>query len=235
MKDYSQATPEEIYEPEQTRRAPASQVAEKREKYGRNELKEKKRQTVWEMFFSQFKEFLILLLLGAALISILLGEIMDAVVIFLIVFINAIFGVVQEYKAEKALEALQTLSAPKAKVWREGTVVEVPAAELVPGDLVLLEAGDFVPADARLLETVEFRTDESALTGESVPVEKDAGDLPATLKPLAERKNMVYMGTIAVAGRARAVVTAIGMETEIGRIAGMIQETTAEMTPYRRN
>jgi Ca2+-transporting ATPase len=237
MKDYSQATPEETLralgtDPEKG--LSASQVAEKREKYGRNELKEKKRQTVWEMFFSQFKEFLILLLLGAALISILLGEIMDAVVIFLIVFINAIFGVVQEYKAEKALEALQTLSAPKAKVWREGTVVEVPAAELVPGDLVLLEAGDFVPADARLLETVEFRTDESALTGESVPVEKDAGDLPATLKPLAERKNMVYMGTIAVAGRARAVVTAIGMETEIGRIAGMIQETTAEMTPLQK-
>ena len=186
MKDYSQTAPEETLrllgtDPEKG--LSASQVAERREKYGRNELKEKKRQTVWEMFLSQFKEFLILLLLGAALISILLGEVTDAVVIFLIVFINAIFGVVQEYKAEKALEALKTLSAPKAKVWREGTVVEVPAAELVPGDLVLLEAGDFVPADARLLETVEFRADESALTGESVPVEKDASDLPATMKP----------------------------------------------------
>ncbi|NLW09560.1 MAG: calcium-translocating P-type ATPase, SERCA-type [Firmicutes bacterium] len=237
MKDYSLTTPEETLrllgtDPEKG--LSASHVAAKLEEYGRNELKEKKRQTVWEMFLSQFKEFLILLLLGAALISILLGEITDAVVIFLIVFINAIFGVVQEFKAEKALEALKTLSAPKAKVWREGTVAEVPAADLVPGDIVLLEAGDFIPADARLLETVEFRTDESALTGESVPVEKDAADLPKTTKPLAERKNMVYMGTIAVAGRARAVVTATGMETEIGRIAGMIQETEAEMTPLQK-
>lgn len=237
MKDYSQISPEETlrsFATDPEKGLSASIVAARRGEYGRNELKEKRRQTVWEMFFTQFREFLILLLLGAALISLLLGEVTDAAVIFLIVFINAIFGVVQEFKAEKALEALQILSAPKAKVWREGTVAEVPAAELVPGDLILLEAGDFVPADARLLETAEFKTDESALTGESVPVEKDAGDLPQGPKPLAERKNMIYMGTIAVAGRARALVTATGMETEIGRIAGMIQEAKVEMTPLQK-
>ncbi len=237
MRDYSQTSPEEtlrLLATNPEKGLSAAVVAARLKEYGRNELKEKRRQTVWEMFLSQFREFLILLLLGAALISVLLGEATDAVVIFLIVFINAIFGVVQEFKAEKALEALQTLSAPKAKVWREGTVSEIPAAELVPGDLILLEAGDFIPADARLLETAEFRTDESALTGESVPVEKDADDLPATPQPLAERKNMVYMGTIAVAGRARAVVTATGMETEIGKIAGMIQEARTEMTPLQK-
>ena len=180
MKDYSQVTPEEtlrLLATDPEKGLSSSLVAARQDEYGRNELK-KRRQTVWEMFLLQFREFLILLLLGAALISVLLGEVTDAVVIFLIVLINGIFGVVQEFKAEKALEALQTLSAPKAKVWREGAVAEVPAVDLVPGDLVLLETGDLIPADARLLETVEFRTDESALTGESVPVEKDAGDLP---------------------------------------------------------
>lgn len=209
--------------------------AEKRiARFGKNELQEKAGQTVWEMLFSQFKEFLVLLLIGAAVISILLGEITDALVIFLVVIINAILGVIQEFKAEKSLAALKTLSAPTAKVVREGRIFQLPAGDLVPGDLILLDAGDFIPADARLLEAVNLKVDESALTGESVPVEKDAAFTVDGEAPLAERKNLVFMGTVSTFGRARAVVTTTGMETEIGRIAGLIQEAEAERTPLQK-
>jgi Ca2+-transporting ATPase len=148
------------------------QVEQRRKQYGFNELQEQKGITIWGMFFSQFKEFLVLLLIAAAAVSLAIGETTDAVVILAVVLLNAVLGVIQEYRAEKSLAALKTLSAPTAKVVREGAVFVIPARELVPGDLILLEAGDYIPADARLVETAGLTVDESALTGESIPVEK---------------------------------------------------------------
>ncbi len=213
---------------------PLSLVEEKRAAHGYNELAEKKGITVWVMFLSQFREFLVLLLLGAAVIALFLGEVTDAVVIFIVIIINAVLGVVQEFKAEKSLAALKTLAAPTAKVVREGETGEIPARELVPGDLILLDAGDFVPADARLLQAVNLRINESALTGESLPVEKDAAFEAVEALPPAERKNAVFMGTVVTFGRARALVGATGMDTEIGRIAGLIQGVETDRTPLQK-
>jgi Ca2+-transporting ATPase len=210
------------------------QVEQRRKQYGLNELEEQKGITVWEMFLGQFKEFLVILLIAAAVISLAIGETTDAIVILAVVLLNAVLGVIQEYKAEKSLAALKTLSAPTAKVVREGAVFEIPARELVPGDLVVLEAGDYIPADARLVEAASLAVDESALTGESVPVEKDAAFIAPETLPLADRKNMVHMGTMATAGRGCALVTATGMNTEIGHIAGMIQAAPVEKTPLQK-
>jgi Ca2+-transporting ATPase len=212
----------------------SSEVVARRERFGWNELKERPGQTIWQKLASQFKEFLVLLLVIAAVISLLLGEASDALVIFLVVVINAVLGVFQEFKAEKSLAALKTLSAPTAKVFREGEATSVAARQLVPGDLILLEAGDLVPADARLLEADNLQINESALTGESVPVEKAPEFTAMGVTPLAERRNMLFMSTIATFGRGRALVTATGMETEIGRIAGMIQEVEPEKTPLQK-
>lgn len=210
------------------------QVSERRQQYGLNKLREQKGTTVWVMLFSQFKEFLILLLIAAAVISLAIGETADAVVILAVVLLNAVLGVIQEFKAEKSLAALKTLSAPEAKVIREGALFELPACELVPGDLILVEAGDLVPADGRLIDTAGLTADESALTGESVPVEKGAAPLPGEVPPLPEQKNSVHLGTIITGGRGRVLVTATGMNTEIGRIAGMIQEAPVEKTPLQK-
>lgn len=210
------------------------QVSERRQQYGLNKLREQKGTTVWRMLFSQFKEFLILLLIAAAVVSLAIGETADAVVILAVVLLNAVLGVIQEFKAEKSLAALKTLSAPEAKVIREGALFELPACELVPGDLILVEAGDFVPADGRLIDTAGLTADESALTGESVPVEKEAAPISGEAPTLSEQTNSVHMGTIITGGRGRALVTATGMNTEIGRIAGMIQEAPVEKTPLQK-
>lgn len=202
--------------------------------YGKNELQGTGVQTIWGLFFGQFKDFLVLLLIGAAVISLLLGEVIDAVVILLIVLLNAALGVIQEHKAEKTLEALKTLSAPIAKAIRDGELRQVSADSLVPGDLILLEAGDYVPADARLVETVNLKVDESALTGESVPVEKEAGFIGKEDLPIGDWRNVVHMGTMTTFGRARAVVVATGMRTGIGKIASLIQEETVKETPLQR-
>jgi len=209
------------------------QVEEIRKQYGWNELAEKPRPGILSMFLAQFKDFLVLLLLGAALIALLLNELTDAAVIMIVVVINAVLGVVQEYRAEKAMEALKTLTAPTAKVVREGKALEIPARELVPGDIVLLDAGDFVPADLRLLETANLQVNESALTGESVPVDKDARFQAPEPVPPAEAKHRAFNGTVVTFGRGKGVVTATGMQTEIGRIAGMLQEVEVERTPLQ--
>jgi Ca2+-transporting ATPase len=210
------------------------QVDQRQKQYGFNELQEQKGTTIWGMFFSQFKEFLVLLLIAAAAVSLAIGETTDALVILAVVLLNAVLGVIQEYRAEKSLAALKTLSAPTAKVVREGAVFVIPARELVPGDLILLEAGDYVPADARLVETAGLTVDESALTGESIPVEKDAAFVSEEPLPLAEQRNLVHMGTIVTSGRGRALVTTTGMNTEIGQIAGMIQAAPIEKTPLQK-
>ncbi|MCI0464389.1 MAG: cation-translocating P-type ATPase [Gemmataceae bacterium] len=182
----------------------------------------------------QFQELVIWILLVAAAISGLLGDWTDMIAILAIVLLNALLGFFQEERAERALAALQKLSAPQARVLRHGVLQVVPARELVPGDRIELEAGDNVPADARLLTTVSFRVQEAALTGESVPVDKDAGVVLSPDTPLGDRRNMVYLGTVAAAGKASAVVVGTGMNTELGGIAGLLQRAQPEPTPLQR-
>lgn len=212
----------------------AGEVARRQETHGRNELPEAPPRPVWRMVLEQFKDVLVLILMGAAAIAGLLGEAQDAVVILAVVVVNAVLGVVQEAKAEKSLAALKRLSQPTATVLRDRRAVVVPAAELVPGDLVLLEAGGSVPADLRLLETVNLRIDESALTGESVPVEKGIDPLGEGRMALGDRLNMAFRGTNVAYGRGKGVVIATGFHTELGRIARLLAQEEAEPTPLQK-
>ena len=209
------------------------QVQAKRSQHGSNELEEEPGKPIWAMFFDQFKEFLVILLFIAAIVSGFLGEWLDSAVIMAIVILNAFIGVFQEYKAEQSLAALKRLSSPLAKVIRNGHVKSIPAQELVPGDLIILEAGDFVAADARLTEAVNLKVEEAALTGESVPVEKAIAVLPEEL-PLGDQKNLVFMGTVVTYGRGKAVVTKTGMRTEIGQIASLLKQAVPESTPLQQ-
>lgn len=211
-----------------------TKVEERLEKFGYNEIQEKKRKTLAEMFFEQFKDFMVIILLIAAVISFISHERADAIIILAIVVLNAILGVVQESRAEKSLEALKKLSAPNAKVRRNARVAVVPAKELVPGDIIYLEAGDFVPADARLIEAANLKVEESALTGESVPVEKNAEKINEKNIPLGDRKNMVASGSVVTYGRGSAIVVATGMDTEVGKIAGMILAGEEAATPLQQ-
>lgn len=209
------------------------EVRARQEQHGFNELQEAPPRSIWAMLWEQLTDYLILILLAAALISAFLGEPQDSVVILIIVLLNAILSVVQERKAENALAALKALSAPKVAVLRLGQVQEVPSRDLVPGDIILLEAGKYVPADARLLESANLKVEEAALTGESVPVDKVIQALDGELG-IGDRTNMVFMSTVISYGRAKAVVTQTGMETQIGKIAGMLQEAGNESTPLQK-
>ena len=202
--------------------------------FGTNELQEKKKRTTLLMFLDQFKDFMILVLIGAAVIAGVIGDLADTLVIIAIVIINAIIGFVQEYRAEKAMEALKKMAAHSATVLREGAIARVAAAELVPGDVVMLEAGSLVPADLRLMETAQLKAEEAALTGESVSVEKHSRTLIEDQLPLADRKNMVYKGTTISYGRGTGVVTATGMKTELGKIASMLQDEKEVKTPLQK-
>ncbi len=207
------------------------EAAKRLEEHGLNELKKKSRKTKLEIFFSQFTNFLVLLLLVAAGVSLALGEIVDAVFILLIVVINAIFGFVQEYRAENALEALKKLAAPQAQVIRGGKEQTIDAKILVPGDVVELQEGDRIPADARLIESYGFETLEAALTGESTSVAKDADIVLREDAQVADRANMIFLGTSVARGRATAVVTATSMQSEFGKIALLVGTITEEKTP----
>jgi Ca2+-transporting ATPase len=211
-----------------------AEAARRRERQGPNELVETPPEPRWRRLLSQFTELLVVILLIAAAVSAALGEWADAAAILAIVAVNAIIGFLQEDRAARSLESLRRMSAPQARAVRDGALAVVPAAELVPGDVIELEAGDHVPADARLLESFGVRSQESALTGESVPVDKDAAAVLEPATPLAERRNMAYRGTVIAAGKAKAVVVATGMETELGRIAGMLQRAAPEPTPLQR-
>jgi Ca2+-transporting ATPase len=205
------------------------------EKYGPNQLKEAKKYSALSIFFGQFKDFIIWVLIGAAIVSGFLKEWVDALAIIAIVILNAVLGFIQEYRAEKSLAALKKLSSPTSKVIRDGRREVVASAQLVPGDIIELEAGDNVPADGRVVWlTSNFGVQEASLTGESTPVMKTALALEEKDIPLGDRANMVYMGTSVSSGKARAVVTETGMETELGRIAGMIQEIERESTPLQK-
>lgn len=208
------------------------EVEARRRESGPNELKQGKRTPAWLLFLLQFRDVMILILAAAAVLSGLMGDVTDTVIILVIIVLNAVVGFVQEYRAGKAMDALKKLSVTQAKVIREGYDMIISSVEIVPGDLLLLEAGNLVPADARLLEAHALRADESSLTGESVPVDKQAGAPIIPDAGPADQAGMVYKGTLVTNGRATARVEATGMNTELGKIAGMLQEKEA-MTPLQ--
>lgn len=200
------------------------------EEYGPNEIKEAKKISPLEILLRQFKNTLVLLLVAAVIISALVGETLDATVILIIIIFIAALGFVQEYRAEKAMDALKRLAAPRAKVLRSGELKDIPARELVLGDVILLGAGDKIPADARILEAVNLSADESSLTGESTPVEKFERAVKKELA-VAERQNMLFASTIVAHGRGKGIVVATGMSTEFGKIAAMLHEEEKPRTP----
>lgn len=215
------------------------QVRINQERYGLNELKEKKKITLLQMFVEQFKDFLVIILLVAAVISIITGIItdeglVDGLVILAIVILNAVLGVTQEQKANNALDALKKMSSPHAKVLRNGSMTDLPSTELTVGDVVYMETGDYVAADMRLIESTNLKVDESALTGESEPVEKDASLVYESEVVLAERYNLAYMSTLVSYGKAYGIVTSVGMETEIGKIATMLDAVEEGKTPLQK-
>jgi Ca2+-transporting ATPase len=199
---------------------------------GRNELIEKKKKAFWILLFNQFKDLMILILLGAAAISVAIGDIKDAILILSIVLINALIGFIQEYKAEKAIDALKKMSALNSLVRRNGNLIEIPTSELVIGDIIVLETGDIVPADIRLTETHSLKLEESSLTGESYAVDKQTHKLHLENLPIGDRNNMAFKSTIVSYGRGEGIVVATGMNTEIGRIAQLLQEEES-LTPLQ--
>ncbi len=210
------------------------EITARQAQYGPNELVERSVKKPLDMLIDQFKETMVIVLIIAAVVSGLLSDWKDAIVIFIIVLMNAVLGFVQEYRAEQAMAALKRMSAPVVKVRRAGHLDKIPSRELVPGDIVLLEAGDSIPADCRLVESFNLRVQEASLTGESVPVEKHTPVIARAGVPLADRDNMVFMGTVATYGRGAAVVCETGMQTELGRIADLLQAVTSDQTPLQK-
>ncbi|MCI9365185.1 MAG: HAD-IC family P-type ATPase [Clostridia bacterium] len=217
----------------------SEEVKKKREKYGFNELEEKKKESLLVKFLKQFKDFMIIILIIAAIISGFVGikegeGITDSIIILVVVFVNAIIGLVQENRAEKSLEALQKLSAHASKVVRDGQVQVVPARELIQGDIVILETGDFIPADIRLFEAINLKVQESALTGESLPIEKVTEIIEDENIGVGDRINMVFSSSMVTYGRGKGIVTDIGMNTEVGKIANMLNQVEETETPLQK-
>jgi len=212
----------------------SEEVHQRLEHYGPNELTEKKRKSLWMMFLDQFKDFMILVLIAAAVVAGVIGDPADTIAIAVIVLLNAVLGFIQEYRAEKAMAALKKMAAPTTTVIRDGQSDSITAEQLVPGDLVILDAGNIVPADLRLTEAAQLRADEAALTGESEPVEKDTAALSEEDLSLGDRKNMVYKGTLITSGRGRGLVTDTGMRTELGQIAVLLQDQSEGRTPLQK-
>lgn len=225
----------EEFKVEQNTGLSKTEAAKRLEQYGANKLKGKPPKSVFSMFFSQLKDMLIYVLLGAAAITIAIGEYSDAIIIILVVVLNAVIGVVQEFKAEKAVEALQKMTTPRSLVRRDGEIVEIDSEDVVPGDIVILDAGRFIPADIRLTETANLQIDESPLTGESVPANKNAAFVLSDPKTsLGDKRNMAFMSTLVTYGRGEGVVVATAMDTEIGKIAKILDEDSNEMTPLQK-
>lgn len=211
-----------------------AEVEKAREKCGWNELTEGKKKNIFQIFLEQYKDFLVIILIASAIISGLLGDGESAAVIVIVITINAILGTVQTVKAEQSLQSLKKLAGPEAKVLRDGNAVLIPARELVVGDVILLEAGDYIPADGRIFENASLKVDESALTGESLAVEKHTGVIEEEV-PLGDRSNMLFSGSFVTYGRGKAVVTDVGMKTEVGKIAGLLKGATEKQTPLQKN
>lgn len=211
-----------------------NQAKENQKKYGKNELAEGKKNNPFILFLEQYKDFLVIILIIAAIISGVLGDIESAIVIFVVITINAILGTVQHIKAEQSLDSLKEMSAPTAKVIRDGEIKVVEGKDVTVGDIVVIEAGDYVCSDGRIIENASLKVDESAMTGESEPVEKQETVLDGE-KPLGDRVNMLYSGSFATYGRAKMVVTSVGMETEIGKIASLLKSTQEKKTPLQES
>lgn len=210
-----------------------SQYSDNLEKFGLNELKEKEKDSVLKIFLSQFKDFLVVVLIIANIVSILTKNIESAVVILVVILINAILGTVQYVKAEKSLNSLKKLSSPYSKVLRNGIQIEVESSKVVPGDIVILEAGDYVPADGRIIENYSLQVNESSLTGESEPVNKSSELMEDKDFPIGDRANMVFSGSLVTYGKAKVIVTETGMNTEIGKIAQLLESTKEKKTPLQ--
>ena len=241
MKEYLQSQDDVISSLGSSREGLETEEAKKRlTEYGPNKLEEKKKDSVFKKFLEELSDPMLIILMIAAVLSVITSaasgetEWSDAIIILIVVLINAVLGVVQESKAEKAIEALQSMSKAKSKVRRGGQIVTVESEELVPGDIIELEAGDSVPADARILLSASMKAEEAALTGESVPVDKISDTLSGTEVPLGDRKNMVYMGSTIVYGRGEAVVVSTGMKTEMGKIATALSDAADNETPLQR-
>lgn len=236
MKNYYQLSQNEVRR-EVNRKEEAltsSEVQQNQEKYGLNELVEGKKKSTIQIFLEQFKDFLVIILIVAAVVSGILGDAESAIVILIVITINAILGTVQTVKAEQSLNSLKELSAPLAKVLRDGNVIQIPSKEVTIGDEVFLEAGDYVPADGRILTNASLKIDESALTGESLAVEKSEDTITGEV-PLGDQTNMVFSGSFVTYGRGSFLVTAIGMDTEVGKIATLLKTTSEKKTPLQMN
>lgn len=224
----------EHFQTDERKGLPEKDVRERFARFGPNDLARAPKPPLWQLFLNQFKDFMVLVLLAATAISGFLGEYADAITIMIIVVLNAVLGFVQEYRAERSMEALKQLTSPEARVIRGGQERRIPAVELVPGDIVILEEGDRVPADLRLLRVANMEIEESTLTGESVPVKKQEEAIPGVDIALGDTKNMAYLGTVVTRGRGRGLVVNTGMATEMGQICGMIQDAGQEETPLQR-
>lgn len=237
MKPYYQLSGEEVLREVNGSEEPLTkeQVSENQKKYGPNELTEGKKKTTVQIFLEQYKDFLVIILIIAAIASGFIGDIESAAVIVIVITMNAILGTVQTVKAEASLASLKKLSGPEAKVLRDGVVVPIPSAEVTVGDIIMLEAGDYIPADGRILECASMKVDESALTGESLGVEKTTDVIEQDEVPLGDRINMVYSGSFLTYGRGSFVVTEIGMNTEVGKIASLLKTTSEKKTPLQVN
>ncbi len=216
------------------------QINEIRNVYGENKIAETKKESIFIKFLKQFNDFMIIILIGAAIVSAIMAYIegtsdyLDSVIILFIVFLNAIMGVAQEAKAEKSLEALKKMSAPTAKVKRDGVIKIIPSTEIVPGDYIIIETGSYIPADSRLVKSYNLKVEESALTGETVPVLKDEKAILKENIPIGDMVNMVWGATIAVSGHAEGIVTDIGMNTKVGKIATLIISDESPQTPLQK-
>ena len=237
VKAYYQLSGEEVLREVNGSEEPLTkeQVSENQKKYGPNELTEGKKKTTFQIFLEQYKDFLVIILIIAAIASGFMGDIESAAVIVIVITMNAILGTVQTVKAESSLASLKKLSGPEAKVLRDGVVVPIPSSEVTVGDIIMLEAGDYIPADGRILECASMKVDESALTGESLGVEKTTDVIEQDEVPLGDRINMVYSGSFVTYGRGSFVVTGIGMETEVGKIASLLKTTSEKKTPLQVN
>lgn len=209
------------------------EVQTRRKQFGYNELKEGKRKSAVQIFLEQFTDFLVIILMIAAIISVFLGEVQSSIVILVVVILNAVLGTVQQIKAEKSLDSLKDMAAPIARVLRDGQVAEIPSKEVVVGDIVILDAGDYVCADGRIIESYSLQINESSLTGESLPIEKMANVINEEDVALGDKKNMVFSGCFVTNGRGKAIVTSIGMNTEIGKIANLLENAKEKKTPLQ--
>lgn len=233
-KYFSKTTEESLKEFNVSKEGLSSRQAEENlSSYGFNELNQKKKKSVFQVFFSQFKDLLIFILIAAGIISMLSNNVESTIVIFAVIILNAILGTVQHFKAEQSLDSLKALSAPSAKVIRDGKKIEVPSRDVVPGDILVLEAGDLITADGRVIESYSLQVNESSLTGESLSVDKVTDKIESQEVALGDQKNMVFSGSLVTYGRALVVVTSTGMKTEIGKIATLMEETQEKKTPLQ--